>query len=531
ALDWVGGLHTSGCGAVVFLSDDNGGSWYCCGGVEKSETGRTNYDGRKLRTFFLTSVYDGEGKNWVKDDKKVSLDLPLFQGYVVKALSMKAFDVRENRTEFQMLDPEKFLSKTNGYHVTGSLPVLDNTFLLNRPLVQFNSPTDQLATVVMRYREQFARLPAAQQVDCVFLPIDAGSKCRQDLPAKAGAKRKLLAIAPLSSDAVARPLPASISPSDRQGRDAAEQSSEATDYDDGALRHLASPQHHSRGGTGAFDEEECEGQEGEGGGEEGDGGNEGDAEGEDNDMDAERDVGKYDACGVGDADDADGAGMSQWFNQAKDGTGKHGSWGKRKRGEALTSIASQTKQARTNAVNEARGELTSSQEARAPRKTGEGGRSGSRGGGHGGGRKGSQRARTQELRDSEDEGEGVGPRTPEDVDELVQRAAPLDTTRCFFLEYDEQGFARQDVHVVNVDVTRIKHIPRGRILYNHRSLSENIVRGIGNVIESSLTADPGAWDRPELVLAPVDPDDIVGGQGRRITPDEFFKRDSAEFDW
>ncbi|GBG60460.1 hypothetical protein CBR_g5634 [Chara braunii] len=205
-----------------------------------------------------------------------------------------------------------------------------------------------------------------------------------------------------------------------------------------------------------------------------------------------------------------------------------------RRGRAVvrgTTVMKEMLKARADTVNEARGALTGSQKARTPLKTGGGWRSGSRGGGRGGGRKGSQRSRAPELRDSGDEGEGVGPRMPEDIEELIQHAAPLDTRRCFFLEYDEQGFARQDVHVVNVDVTRIKPIPRGRILFNHRSLSENIVRGIESAIESSISADPGVWDRPELVLAPVDPNVIVSGQGRRITPDEFLQRDSAEFDW
>ncbi|GBG64420.1 hypothetical protein CBR_g44305 [Chara braunii] len=304
-----------GCGAVVFLSDDNGLSWYCCGGVEKSEAGRFTYDRRKFRPFFLTSVYDREGKNWVKEDKKVSLDHRLFQGYGIKALSMKAFDVRGNGTEFQMLDPEKFLSKTNGYRMTGSLLVVDSAFMLSRPLVQFNSPADQLATFVMRYREEFARLPAAQQVDRVFVPIDApsssaaGPKRHQDQPVRAGGKRKQLPTAPFSSAAVVQALPAPVLPSDRQGRNAAELSSEATDYDDGAVRYRAGPQHRSRGGACAFDDEECEGQDGEGGGwdgegggeegegggeeeeggGEGDDGNEGDVEGEDDGMDKERD--------------------------------------------------------------------------------------------------------------------------------------------------------------------------------------------------------------------------------------------------
>ncbi|GBG84749.1 hypothetical protein CBR_g39127 [Chara braunii] len=282
---------------------------------------------------------------------------------------MKVFDVRGNAITFQMLDPEKFLSKTNGYRVTGSLPVVDSTFLLSKPLVQFNSPTDQLAPVVMRYREQFARLPAAQQVDYVFLPIDAGSKRPHEPPAKAGAKRKQLPTAPLSSDAVARPFPPPVSPSDRQGGDAAEQSSEATNYDDGALRHLAGPQHRCRGGTGVFDDDESEGQEREGGGEEGDDGDERDVDGEDNGMDDERDVGgegfddtRFSQCGrPRDGNDsracrgvdayggavADGGGdqpgtsrgVSQSHNQARDGRDKNASRGKRKRGEATTSPA------------------------------------------------------------------------------------------------------------------------------------------------------------------------------------------------
>ncbi|GBG88103.1 hypothetical protein CBR_g46592 [Chara braunii] len=261
-----------------------------------------------------------------------------------------------------------------------------------------------------------------------------------------------LAIAPSSLGAVVLALPAPVPPSDQKGHDAARQSSEATDYDDGAVRYRVGPRHRSRGGAGPFDDEECEGQDGEGdgwggegggeegegggeeeeGGGEGDDGNEGDVVGEDDGMDDDvaeevednrssqfhrrhqnESQGRRedDACSVGDAVNASdqpaaSRRMSQSFDQTKDGGDEPGSRGKRKRGEASTSPASRTKQARADAVNEARGALTASQEARAPRKTGGGGRSGSRGGGHGGGRKGSQRSRAPELRDSGDEGEG-----------------------------------------------------------------------------------------------------------------------------
>ncbi|GBG68460.1 hypothetical protein CBR_g3005 [Chara braunii] len=223
---------------------------------------------------------------------------------------------------------------------------------------------------------------------------------------------------------------------------------------------------------------------------------------------------------------------SQGGSQGWHDSQEHGGSKSRKRTrETSPSASAHKRQSRTDTVNEARGALIASQEARPPRKSSQGGRSGGRGGGRGGARKGKQIVRAEELRDSGDEGEGVGPRMPDDGDEPLQLAAPIDTTRCFFLEYDEWGFAKQKVLPVLVDVMKIKRIPCGNILFNHRSLSANIVRGIENAIESSITTEPGAWDRPELVLAPVDCNEIVGGQGRRITPTEFFEKDSSEFDW
>ncbi|GBG89446.1 hypothetical protein CBR_g49236 [Chara braunii] len=331
ALDWAGGLHRPGCGAVVFLSDDNGKSWYPCGGLERSEAGRIAVDGRTFRTFFLMSVSGRDGKNSVKEDKKVSLDLRLFQGYGVKAFSMKEFGVRGNGAEFRMLPADQFLLKTNGYSVTGSLPVVDNTFMISRQLVPFNSPTDQLATFVMQYREHFARLPAAQRVDCVLVPFAAVFKRRQDQPAKTVARRKQVTSDTPSLDAVVQALPAPVLPSVRQSLDAAEQSSEATDLDDGALGYQPHPQRRPHGGEDASNDEECEGRDGKGGGWEGEDGGDGDdgnqveAEGEEDDMDEERDdVDEDDTCRVGDAVDVRGQpsgsrGMSQPCDQAMGG--------------------------------------------------------------------------------------------------------------------------------------------------------------------------------------------------------------------
>ncbi|GBG82997.1 hypothetical protein CBR_g36526 [Chara braunii] len=545
ALDWVGGLRKLGCGAVIFLSDDNGATWYCCGGVKKSEAGRKTYEGRTFRTFFLTSVFDSAGTDWVKEDKKVSLDLRLLQGYGVKAFSMKAFDVRGDGTEFRMLSPEEFLSKTNVNRVTGCLPVVDSSFRMSKPLVQFNSPMDLLSGVVKRYREDFSKLPPDQQTDCVFLPFEAGSKSSRQTPSATTGKTKQLPGGPSGAN-----LP---SPSVRGGRDLAQGSSEATEFDDRLMHQRNVGRENSQGSAIALDEDNDEDEEGGSADPHDDGGNEADVEvGDDNmedqggltDEDAGtpmhgHDISPAGAVGAAIGQPSTSRGISLSQSRSKGGHDSHAMQGPKARKrtrETSPSASTHKRQARTDAVNEARGALTAFQEARPPRKNSQGGRSGGQGGGRGGGgrggaRKGFQRVRPQELWDSGDEGEGVDPRMPEDADEPVQRVAPIDTTRCFFLEYDDQGFATQDVHALHVDVMRIKRIPRGRILFNHRSLSENIVRGIENVIESSISTDPGAWDRPELVLAPVDRNDTVGGQGRRITPTEFLERDPTEFDW
>ncbi|GBG73527.1 hypothetical protein CBR_g16870 [Chara braunii] len=546
ALDWVGGLHRPGCGAVVFLSDDNGATWYCCGGVEKSESARNTYDGRSFRTFFLTSVFDKDDTNCVKEDKKVGLDLRLFQGYDVKAFSIKAFDVRGDGTELRMLTAEQFLSRTNGYRVTGCLPVVESSLELTKPLLKFSSPADQLPGVVKEYREAFSRLPLDQQADCAFVPFVTSSRKSRQTPSAPVGKRKQLVACPAPPLPAASPSPL---PTVRGGHDIAQYSSEDTEYDDKSLYGRNAPRDSAQEGATALTERNEEEEDGGSCGPRDDDGDDeymdvGDENMQDQNMLGDDDVGVTSEHGPGDIPTGSvgavvGRPLSSpaiWHSQGGSQGGhdsqEHGRSKSRKRTRETSPFASAHKrQARTDAVNEARGALVASQEARPPRKSSQGGGSGGRGGGRGGARKGKQIVRAEELRDSGDEGEGVGPRMPDDGDEPLQHAAPIDKTRCFFLEYDERGFAKQKVLPVLVDVMNIKRIPRGNILFNHRSLSANIVRGIVNAIESSITTEPGAWDRPDLVLAPVDRNDIVGGQGRRITPTEFFERDSSKFDW
>ncbi|GBG82371.1 hypothetical protein CBR_g34746 [Chara braunii] len=459
---------------------------------------------------------------------------------------MKAFDVCGDDTELHMLTVEQFLNRTNGYRVTGCLPVVKSSLELTKPLVKFSSPADQLPGVVKEYREAFSRLPLDQQADCAFVPFVTNSRKSRQTPSAPVGKRKQLVACPAPPLPAASPSPL---PTVRGGHDNTQCSSEATEYDEKNLygRNTACDSA-QEGATALTERNEEEEDGGSCGPREDDGDDEnmdvGDENMQDQNMLGDDDVGVTSEHGPGDIPAGSvGAAVGRplsspaiWHSQGGSQGGhdsqEHGGSKLRKRTrETSPSASAHKRQARIDAVNEARGALVASQEARHSRKSSQGGRCGGRGGGRGGARKGKQIVRAEELRDSGDEGEGVGPHMPDDDDELLQHVAPIDTTRCFFLEYDERGFAKQKVLPVLVDVMKIKRIPRGNILFNHRSLSANMMRGIVNAIESSITTEPGAWDRPELVLASVDLNDSVGGQGRRITPTEFFERDSSEFDW
>ncbi|GBG84524.1 hypothetical protein CBR_g38806 [Chara braunii] len=150
ALDWVGVPGEPGCGAAVFLTEDEGTTWYCCGGIIRSEVDKAmaekgKVDDRDLRKFFLTSVYDEQGTNWVKTDHKVSFDIALFKGYGQKAFGMKAFSSKRDGNASRMLLPIKFLTKTNGYRRSGHYPTVSAGYQLSLPLVPFDAPGKSLA--------------------------------------------------------------------------------------------------------------------------------------------------------------------------------------------------------------------------------------------------------------------------------------------------------------------------------------------------------------------------------------------------
>ncbi|GBG81176.1 hypothetical protein CBR_g31852 [Chara braunii] len=134
--------------------------------------------------------------------------------------------------------------------------------------------------------------------------------------------------------------------------------------------------------------------------------------------------------------------------------------------------------------------------------------------------------------DSGEDAEGVPPR---DVSEQTQPSADtrdeaIDTTRCFFLEFDEDGFAKKKREHIEVDVTKILPIPEGDILFNHRTLDETLVQSIYDAIHHAAKETNGKWDFMTFQLAPIVPN-TDGSQGRRITPEQFDVELAHTYNW
>ncbi|GBG71357.1 hypothetical protein CBR_g8776 [Chara braunii] len=96
--------------------------------------------------------------------------------------------------------------------------------------------------------------------------------------------------------------------------------------------------------------------------------------------------------------------------------------------------------------------------------------------------------------DSGEDAEGVAPRALSEQTErsFDNRSVTVDTTKCFFLEFDEDGYMRKDRVHIQVDVTKILPIPEGDILYNHRTLDETLVHSIYDAIHNAAKETNGS---------------------------------------
>ncbi|GBG63692.1 hypothetical protein CBR_g39004 [Chara braunii] len=201
AIDWVGGTHEAGCGALVFLTEDGGLNWYCCGGIMKSKgdkatTKKGKVDDRELRKFHLTSVYDEQGTDWVDADKKVSLTLALFKGYGQRAFGMKPFEAKGGGTEVRMVHPVDFLNKTNSYRKSGQYPKVDAGYQSTGPLVPYDTPVQGIAGILKSCGEARQVPSTSQQHSDIAQKVITYSRQSGPGSSDKAAKRKQLATTP-----------------------------------------------------------------------------------------------------------------------------------------------------------------------------------------------------------------------------------------------------------------------------------------------------------------------------------------------
>ncbi|GBG78773.1 hypothetical protein CBR_g27997 [Chara braunii] len=149
--------------------------------------------------------------------------------------------------------------------------------------------------------------------------------------------------------------------------------------------------------------------------------------------------------------------------------------------------------------------------------------------------KASQEAVAESMVDEGDCGEDAEGVPPRDVSEQTQPSADtrdeaIDTTWCFFLEFDEDGFAKKKREHIEVDVTKVLPIPEGDILFNHRTLDETLVQSIYDAIHHAAKETNEKWDFMTFILTPIVPN-RDGSQGRRITPEQFDVELAHTYNW
>ncbi|GBG70740.1 hypothetical protein CBR_g8037 [Chara braunii] len=555
ALDWVGVLHEAGCGAAVFLKNASGDDWFCVGGIIKSEDERVDGHGRNFRRFLLTTVFDEQGVDHAKADRKVSLDYNLFKGYGGKAITMKAFDVspKEDGSVLTMLGPVKFLAKTNGYRRSRNSPTVEADHRMSPTFVPFDTLDEDLSGIAMIERQrtphsfptqqtsasggrrlnkqsQPRRPPgedehgpsvgSSRRMECVG-PSQPSSRQDQGIPVITY-KRKALATRPSPScekdegGASRKAALREISEgSDEETEDNSRVCVDRHPQGNHATRNVVSMSEREREREDRVETmHDCEGGESQQYYEEDDGG--------DGENDHAYPVGDDDgrqerSANVG-VDDATGERLEACVQ-------------KRKRQSSTSPTAAADKRAAKKlTVDASRQALKASQEAvtKSVKK-----------------RKGSASIRTTKAEkrppkrkqmvdegDSGKDAEGVPPR---DVSEQTQPSADtrdeaIDTTRCFFLEFDEDGFAKKKREHIEVDVTKILPIPEGDILFNNRTLDETLVQSIYDAIHHAAKETNGKWDFMTFILAPIVPN-TDGSQGRRITPEQFDVELAHTYNW
>ncbi|GBG63755.1 hypothetical protein CBR_g39299 [Chara braunii] len=504
ALDWVGGLHEAGCGATVFLKNATGDDWFCVGGIIKSEDERMDGHGRKFRRFFLTTVFDKQGVDHAKADNKVSLDYNLFKGFGGKATTMKAFDVspKEYGSVLTMLGPGKFLAKTNGYRRLGNSPTVEAEHRMSPTFVPFDAPEEDLPGIAITERQRTPQCFPTQQTSA------SGSRRRNKQSQPRRPPREEDRGPPVGSSR-RKECAGPSQPSSRQ-----DEGTPAITYKRKVVTTAPSPtrQKDEGGASRKAALREI-------------------SEGLDEETEDDTRICNYEEDDGGDGENDDAYPVVDEDGRQGISERSEGSVQKRKRQSSTSPTTTTDKHAAKKlTVAASRQTLRASQEAVAESVKKRKGLASTRA--TKAEKRPPKRKRIADEGDSGEDAEGVPPGV---VSEQTQPSAnthdeAIDTTRCFFLEFDEDGFAKKKREHIEVDVTKILPIPEGDILFNHRTLDETLVQSIYDAIHNATKETNEKWDITTFILTPIVPN-RDGSQGRRITPEQFDVELTHTYNW
>ncbi|GBG78830.1 hypothetical protein CBR_g28053 [Chara braunii] len=549
AIDWHLGMKVPCCGPVVFLRDESGG-YYPCEGIKTYSFDKNMPDEEYMR-FHLTTCFDIDGQEVPDNYKLVSLHVEKFQGYGTRAASMSPFDKskKKDASQMVMLRPFEFLKRVNCYkvsnHIAMGQAVLRTAVFVSSPKTVGKSCGEPKTSA--RISKSGAASTQAKSV----------SKSASLLRPKGVSPTQAPSHAEYAARVSLTP-PGGVTDHEDDDENSEEDSrffnSDGGRWPDGNdAKDTEGDEDEPRFRDGAHDEEgrledgfaEGDGSEGqEDGGHEGDGSEEEENE-EASDEDAAEREDSYEGGSEGDeggADDDDGGntGSQKRREQSSRATSHDGAredddvlhgtqrsvcMRKRKMrcGRAEEEKQRQAKLISLQASTEDYKRFLEAQSAKPAKEKRERTPSSQRP------KKKAKAEETKEVADSGDEAAGVDPRhTTSKPGEFTNDT--IDTTRCFFLEYDENGNAIDPSTQVFVDVVKILSNPSEGVQYNHRSLNEMLVTSIRDAMKHPEKQKE--WDRNTWILGPVVEVQKDGRkQWERVKPEEWDDDKVASYHW
>ncbi|GBG66687.1 hypothetical protein CBR_g68671 [Chara braunii] len=501
--------------------------------------------------FHLTTCFDADGNEEPDNYKQVSLHLQKFVGYGMRAAAMHPFDKsrKKDGSQVVMLRPFDFLKRIYCHKVSSHVCTVDSKLALSEPLIPFDIQLDEFTSKLRSYELQALGQAILHSAISVGSPDGGGDPGARQISSvgiterdKVVEKSEPVQKSDLSPRSLMNTVSKRLSPGLKQWQGPAEVSSlrhdggsefgedlEKTEDDLSAEQPLL--ERNVEGNEGHDEDEDNQFT----GYDEGDGDEQGVGDGEEG---VEDEDGGDDDDGGDDKEDGDD------HRGLKDGNDDEGTGRLRSGDEDVLntqrSVCSRKRKSRASgdeeqrrrqskliglaASEEAYKKALDAQSAKAAKEKRERPRSSQRP---------KKKAKTnggKEVADSGDEAVEVDPRdNTSKPEQLVSDA--IDTTRCFFLRYDDNNNAIDRPVQVFVDVRKILPNPdNGEFQYNHRPLNEMLVASIKDAMERPEKQKE--WDKNTFILTRVI--EVTGNgqkQWQRLKPKDWRDTDVSSYHW